>query len=1072
MKILQAHILNGPNYWSIRRPKLIVVRLDLEDLAEKPSNELPGFTAGLTAVLPSLEEHFCSPGCRGGFLQRLQQGTLMGHILEHVALELQTLADMPVGFGRTRETATPGIYQVVLEYQNEAAGRYAVRAALRLCRSILETGSYPQSELEKDLADLIELRNAALLGASTEALVREAEAQGIPWFNLETCDLIQIGYGKRQKRLQAALTSHSNILGVEIACDKEKTKNVLASLGVPVPTGRVIYSFGELQDAIDALGSYPIVIKPLDGNHGRGISIDIQTWSQAEIAYDRARDISKGVIVEHYYRGRDHRILVINHKVIAVAERVPAHVIGNGLETIAELVEQENRDPRRGEGHDNILTHLQLDESTDEMLSRQGHTLDTVLAPGQMCYLRATANLSTGGIAIDRTDEIHPETLWLAERVSRIIDLDIAGIDVITTDISKPLKEADGVIVEVNAAPGLRMHVAPSQGTARNVAAPILQMLFPAGTPHRVPIVAVTGTNGKTTTTRLIAHLLSEVYESVGFTTTDGIYIGSHLIEAGDTTGPQSAQLILQDPTVDIAVLETARGGILRSGLAFSQCDIGVVLNVAADHLGLGDIDTVEQMARVKGVIAETVAPDGYAVLNADDARVVAMSRQVRGKVAYFSMDSANPLVREHVAEGGVAAVYELGEIVILQQGWVHRVEAAERVPVTLGGKAPFMIANALAAVLAAFVHGLKVEQIRTKLRSFQASEAELKETELMRAEQALAVDSQAAKVRHQSEAPQLIPSMKDCYPAFNHQPPQSNENLVSTELASTEEKLEPQPELPKAVSLNGKDSSVRMQPDLTAEALSLSSDLEISTSKSSSDSEPVLNGHNNHNGYRSPDFKASMMQVQPIHHAEDLKSNGRKVVHQSSSSSEPAFSLSNQNVSQARKQSSGVKQSLIAAAQKIGRLAIQKGTAILGLAATLGHAALELAVAQGKEIGSVAWQRFEKAVLLVDPQVLDPALQRLVEVSERDGQLIDIAQDFDMQRTKSGVDVYLKDGTPLYVNQTLNLRADSRLRFRLSCIPQLLSTLEDKPTQSMGNQAMSNQEVYKELVESGGLNR
>ena len=722
MKILQTQTLRGPNYWSIRRPKLIVVRLDLEDLAEKPSNELPGFTAGLTAVLPSLEEHFCSPGCRGGFLQRLQQGTLMGHILEHVALELQTLADMPVGFGRTRETATPGIYQVVLEYQNEAAGRYAVRAALRLCRSILETGSYPQSELEKDLADLIELRNAALLGASTEALVREAEAQGIPWFNLETCDLIQIGYGKRQKRLQAALTSHSNILGVEIACDKEKTKNVLASLGVPVPTGRVIYSFGELQDAIDALGSYPIVIKPLDGNHGRGISIDIQTWSQAEIAYDRARDISKGVIVEHYYRGRDHRILVINHKVIAVAERVPAHVIGNGLETIAELVEQENRDPRRGEGHDNILTHLQLDESTDEMLSRQGHTLDTVLAPGQMCYLRATANLSTGGIAIDRTDEIHPETLWLAERVSRIIDLDIAGIDVITTDISKPLKEADGVIVEVNAAPGLRMHVAPSQGTARNVAAPILQMLFPAGTPHRVPIVAVTGTNGKTTTTRLIAHLLSEVYESVGFTTTDGIYIGSHLIEAGDTTGPQSAQLILQDPTVDIAVLETARGGILRSGLAFSQCDIGVVLNVAADHLGLGDIDTVEQMARVKGVIAETVAPDGYAVLNADDARVVAMSRQVRGKVAYFSMDSANPLVREHVAEGGVAAVYELGEIVILQQGWVHRVEAAERVPVTLGGKAPFMIANALAAVLAAFVHGLKVEQIRTKLRSFQAS--------------------------------------------------------------------------------------------------------------------------------------------------------------------------------------------------------------------------------------------------------------------------------------------------------------------------------------------------------------
>ncbi|MGF1603549.1 MAG: cyanophycin synthetase [Thermosynechococcaceae cyanobacterium] len=722
MKILQTQTLRGPNYWSIRRSKLIVVRLDLEELADSPSDTIPGFYDGLVSVLPSLEEHYCSPGCRGGFLSRLREGTMMGHILEHVALELQVLADMPVGFGRTRETATPGIYQVVIEYQNEAAGRYATRAAFRLCQSVVETGTYPAAELQKDLEDLNKLRTEAALGASTEALVREAEALGIPWMELEKCDLFQFGYGKYQKRLQAALTSHTNVLGVELACDKERTKEILTRMGAPVPLGKVVYAFGELEDAIDDLGGYPIVVKPLDGNHGRGITIDIQSVEQAEIAYDRAKEVSAGVIVEHFYQGRDHRILVVNHKVVAVAERVPAHVIGNGQDAIATLVEQENKDHRRGEGHDNILTQIQLDDSTDEMLSRQGFTLDTVLQPEQVCYLRATANLSTGGIAIDRTDVIHPETVWLAERVSRIIDLDVAGIDVITTDITQPLGAAEGVIVEVNAAPGLRMHIAPSQGTARNVAAPILNMLFPPGTPTRVPIVAVTGTNGKTTTTRLIAHICSQVYDAVGFTTTDGIYIGDRLVEKGDTTGPLSAQMILQDPTVDIAVLETARGGILRSGLAFEQCDVGVILNVAADHLGLGDINTIDQMARVKGVIAEAVHADGYAVLNADDERVAAMAEQVLGKVAYFSMDPDNALVKSHVERGGIAAVYDQGYLSILQQDRVHPIEKAENVPVTLGGLAPFMIANALAASLAAFVQGVTVETIRAALQSFKAS--------------------------------------------------------------------------------------------------------------------------------------------------------------------------------------------------------------------------------------------------------------------------------------------------------------------------------------------------------------
>ena len=722
MKILQTQTLRGPNYWSIRRSKLILVRLDLEELADRPSNTIPGFYESLVTVLPSLDEHHCSPGCRGGFLSRVREGTMMGHILEHVALELQTLAGMPVGFGRTREMSVLGTYQVVIEYQIETAGRYAARAALRLCQSIVETGTYPQVELERDLEDLVKMREEAALGASTDALVKEAEMLGIPWMHLESCDLFQLGYGKHQKRIQAALTSNSNIIGVELACDKEKTKKILASMGVPVPLGMTIYAFNELAAAIDSLGGYPIVIKPLNGNHGRGITIDIQDWEHAETGYDRAREISSGVIVEHFYEGRDHRILVVNHKVVAVAERVPAHVVGDGVTTISGLIERENLDPRRGTGHDNMLTKIELDDSTDEMLHHQGVNLDTILPADRVCYLRATANLSTGGIAIDRTDEIHPETVWIAERVSRIIGLDIAGIDVITTDITKTLSAADGTIVEVNAAPGLRMHISPSEGVGRNVAAPILNMLFPPGTPHRIPIVAITGTNGKTTTTRLIAHIFSQVYNAVGFTTTDGIYVSERLIEKGDTTGPQSAQIILQDPTVDIAILETARGGILRSGLAFQHCDVGVILNVAADHLGLGGIDTIDQLARVKGVIAEAVHPDGYAVLNADDERVAAMADQVRGKVAYFSMDADNPLVRSHVRRGGIAAVYTDGYLTILQQDWVHRIEKVELVPLTLGGRAPFMIANALAASLAAFVQGVNVEHIRAALRSFRAS--------------------------------------------------------------------------------------------------------------------------------------------------------------------------------------------------------------------------------------------------------------------------------------------------------------------------------------------------------------
>jgi cyanophycin synthetase len=724
MKILRTQTLRGPNYWSIRRQKLVQMRLDLEDIAEKPSNLIPGFYEGLKQTLPSLIEHYCSPNHRGGFFERVQQGTYMGHIVEHVALELQELAGMPVGFGRTRETSTPGIYNVVFEYVYEEAGRYAGRAAVRLCDAIVSTGSYPAEELAQDLSDLKDLGANAALGPSTDAIVKEAEARKIPWTLLNARAMVQLGYGIHQQRIQATLTNNSGILGVELACDKESTKTILSEAGITVPRGTVIYYLDELETAIEDVGGYPIVVKPLDGNHGRGITIDVNSWDDAQEAYELASAASKtrSVIIERYYQGNDHRLLVVNGKLVAVSERIPAHVVGDGRATIEELIEKTNQDPNRGEGHDNILTKISVDRTSLGVLKRQGLGIDTVLREGEIAYLRATANLSTGGIAIDRTDDIHPENIWIAERVAKIIGLDIAGIDVVTPDIARPLREVDGVIVEVNAAPGFRMHVAPSQGLPRNVAAPVLDMLFPKHKPCRIPIIAVTGTNGKTTTTRLIAHIYRQTGKVVGYTSTDGIYIGDYVVQEGDNTGPISTGVILKDPTVEVAVLECARGGILRSGLGFDRCDIGVVLNVAEDHLGIGDIDTIEQMAKVKSVIPETVQGDGYAILNADDPLVAAMAKNVKGKVAYFAMNADNPIIIDHLRRDGIAAVYENGYLSIFEGEWTLRVEEAVNVPITMKGMAPFMIANTLAACLAAFTQGVDIELIRQGVRTFQPS--------------------------------------------------------------------------------------------------------------------------------------------------------------------------------------------------------------------------------------------------------------------------------------------------------------------------------------------------------------
>ncbi|MEN9217974.1 MAG: cyanophycin synthetase [Gloeomargarita sp. DG_2_bins_126] len=723
MEILRILTLTGPNYWSVERPKLIVLRLDLGAWAGVKTADIPGFYPALNRLLPGLASHYCIPGHWGGFLEEVEQGTSLAHVVEHIALELQYIAGMDVSFSRTHWTATPGIALVVFEYEQAEAGRVAGRAAVRLVQTLAQGQDYPLEELIEDLGELRQIRAEAALGPSTAAIVRECEARGIPWQE-RAQGIIQFGYGCYQRRIQATQTNFTSILGVELAGDKEATKRMLAEAGIPIPHGTVIRREQDLPEAIQAVGGYPVVLKPLDGNHGRGITLDIQTLEQAQVAYDLASAESKAgrVIVERFHRGHDHRILVVNGRVVAVAQRVPAHVTGDGNHTIAELVAQVNRDPQRGEGHDNVLTKIVWDETTESILSQQGYQPGTVLRRGEVAYLKRTANLSTGGTAVDCTDVIHPENAWLAVRAAAAVGLDIAGIDVVTTDISQPLRATDGVVVEVNAAPGFRMHYRPSEGLARNVAAPVVDGLFPPGAPYRIPIIAITGTNGKTTTTRLTAHLLKQMGKVVGFTTTDGTYVGDYLVEAGDNTGPQSARLILNDPLVEVAVLESARGGILRSGLAFAECDVGVVLNVAADHLGSYDIDTIEEMARVKGVIAEVVRPGGTVVLNADDERVAAMAERSRGRAAYFSLQADNPLVRSHRRRGGLAAVYDQGELWLYQGEWTLRIVRAAEVPLTLGGRVPFMIANSLAATLAAFAQGVPLEQIRQGLRTFSAS--------------------------------------------------------------------------------------------------------------------------------------------------------------------------------------------------------------------------------------------------------------------------------------------------------------------------------------------------------------
>jgi cyanophycin synthetase len=718
MKIREINAMRGPNYWSIRRHKLIVMVLDLEEMEEFPSNKIDGFRERLEATFPTMISHRCSVGTEGGFFERVDEGTWMGHIIEHIALELQTMAGMDVGFGRTRGYGEEGVYNVVFAYMEEKVGRYTAEASVRIAEALIAGEPY---DLSDDIQTMRELRESERLGPSTGSIVEEAEKRGIPWIRLNKYSLCQLGYGANQKRIQATVTSETSNIGVDLAGDKEDTKYLLERAEVPVPRGEIIRKESSLEETCSYVG-FPLVIKPINGNHGRGITVDIQNYEDALVAFKHAQKVSSSVIVEKYITGVDYRLLVINHTLVAAALRTPAHVVGNGKSNIQQLVDEVNSDERRGYGHEKVLTQITLNELTLTLIRGKGYTLDTILKKDEELILKDTANLSTGGTSRDVTDLVHPSNVAMAERISRIIDLDICGIDIMTSDISLPLNETGGAVLEVNAGPGFRMHLAPTQGLPRNVAAPVIDKLFPPGSTSRIPIVAITGTNGKTTTTRLLAHMARMKGYKVGYTTSDGVYIQNQLLMKGDCTGPASAEFVLNDPTVNFAVLECARGGLLRAGLGFKKCDIGIVTNVAADHLGLKGIHTIEQLAKVKGVIPETVLPDGTAILNADDELVYAMRKSLECNVALFSMDENNPRIKAMQKLDGLCAVYENGYITICRGEWKLRVIKAVNVPLTYGGRAKFMIQNVLPVVLAAYVRGFTINDMKAALETFMPS--------------------------------------------------------------------------------------------------------------------------------------------------------------------------------------------------------------------------------------------------------------------------------------------------------------------------------------------------------------
>jgi cyanophycin synthetase len=731
MQILDSAVYVGPSLYA----HFPVIRLDIDlgPLEEWPSGKLgPRFTDPLVAALPGLKEHTCSYGKPGGFLRRLTEGegTWMGHILEHVAIEVQNVAGETVTFGKTRSHGPVGHYYVIYQYEQKDVGVEAGRLGLTLLHSLLPRelrpeGAVPQGfDFAAERDEFIRFAQRRALGPSTMALVRAAEERRIPWIRLNDQSLIQFGHGRYQQRIQATVTSRTSHIAVELASDKEETNRILGNLGLPVPQQRLVQDADGAAAAAERIG-YPVVVKPYNANHGRGISIHLTTPEQVRTAFDVAREHSRNVIVESFVSGEDHRMLVINGELVAVAKRVPGHVVGDGVHTIEQLVDEVNQDPRRGVGHEKVLTRLLFDHQAETLLADKGYTRETVPPTGERVFLRSTGNLSTGGTATDMTDQVHPDNVEMAVRAVKAIGLDVGGVDFLTGDITESYKEVGGGICEVNAAPGFRMHMAPSEGQPRDVGGRVMDMLFPPGSPSRIPIAAVTGTNGKTTTARMLAHLQKLAGHHVGLTSTDGVYIDGQRTVPGDMTGPVATRMVLSDPSVDVAILEIARGGLLRAGMLVRHCDVGAVLNVKADHLGLRGIGTLDQLAEVKRIVIE-VARD-TAILNADDPLCLKMADYTEAKhLCYVTMNPTHELVGEHIQAGGRGVVLESGMkgqmITLYDHGahipllWTHLI------PATLEGRALHNVQNAMFATAMAFSMGLKLEDIRHGLRTFDTT--------------------------------------------------------------------------------------------------------------------------------------------------------------------------------------------------------------------------------------------------------------------------------------------------------------------------------------------------------------
>ncbi|MCC6124823.1 MAG: cyanophycin synthetase [Pirellulales bacterium] len=716
MEFRKVQALRGPNIWA--NFPVIEAWIDLGDLKDSPSNEIPGFNDRLMNWLPTMIEHRCSIGERGGFFERLRMGTYPAHILEHITLELQSLAGTPVGFGKARESSEEGVYRVVFQYVEEALGRECLKVARELFLAAVHDRPF---DLAGEIARLRNLAQEVCLGPSTGAIVAAAKARGIPVRRMNEYSLVQFGYGRKQRRIQAAETDRTSAIAEGLAQDKELTRKLLRSIGVPAPEGRPVAGADDAWAAACEIG-LPVVVKPQDGNQGRGVATNLSTREQVVKAFEAAKKESNYVLVEKFAPGHDYRVLVIGGNVVAAARREPAHVVGDGQRTVRQLMDIVNADPRRGEHHATVLSKLKLDDISLAVLSEQDFAPDSVPPAGTTVLIRRNANLSTGGTAIDVTEYVHPEVAARAVEAAQVIGLDIAGVDVVAQDISRPLEEQRGVIVEVNAAPGLRMHLEPSAGVSRPVGEAIVEMMFTQDEEARIPIVAVTGVNGKTTTTRFIGHILKGVYRTVGMTCTDGIFIGERRIDTGDCSGPKSAAAVLMNPNVDAAVFETARGGVLREGLAFDRCNVAVVTNIGdGDHLGINDIHTTEDLAKVKRCIVDVVSPQGYAVLNAADPLVVEMAPHCPGGVLFFALDGSHPVIERHRNAGGRAAFVRDGQIILAEGPREESLMPVAEVPLTLCGMIGFHVENALSSIAAAWCLGVPPSAIRERAATIAA---------------------------------------------------------------------------------------------------------------------------------------------------------------------------------------------------------------------------------------------------------------------------------------------------------------------------------------------------------------